>query len=63
VRGRHDQVSFYEVRSGKIYDVIRKSFEMTTRLYPPKWSYLGGKVLEAPDKDVIQFPITNKGSS
>jgi hypothetical protein len=46
-------VPFDELRSGKIYDVIRKSFELASRLYPPEWSYLGGNALEAPDKDAI----------
>jgi hypothetical protein len=32
---------FDEPRSGKIYNVIRKSFKMASMLYPPKWAYLG----------------------
>jgi hypothetical protein len=55
-------VPFDELRSKKIYDVIQKSFEVASRLYPPKWLYLGGKALEAPDKDAILFLNTNKGS-
>jgi hypothetical protein len=50
-------------RSRKIYNEIQKSFKVASGLYPPEWSYLGGKALEAPDKDVIRFLITNKGSS
>jgi hypothetical protein len=56
-------VPFDELRSEKIYDVIRKIFEAASRLYPPEWSYFGGKTLEAPDKVAIQFLITNMGSS
>jgi hypothetical protein len=28
-------------RSRRIYNVIQKSFEVASRLYPSEWSYLG----------------------
>jgi hypothetical protein len=53
---------FDEPRSGKIYNVIRKSFKMASMLYPPKWAYLGWKALEVPEKVAIRFLIANNGS-
>jgi hypothetical protein len=54
--------TFLWAKEWKNHNVVWKSFEAASRLYPLEWSYLEWKALEVPEKVANWFLIANNGS-